>query len=73
MVTWHFFHQDDTSVYYFSLIWHKCIAEAVRSSLAEEVIADDADQSQKSLDSEVLHQPLSNNVAQRDPDSDGNK
>ncbi|XP_032455405.1 kxDL motif-containing protein CG10681 isoform X2 [Nasonia vitripennis] len=45
--------------------------EAVRSSLAEEVIADDADQ--KPSEPEVPHQPPSSNVGERNPDSDGNK
>lgn len=46
------------------------ITEAVRSSLAEEVIVEDSDCA-KPLEPEVLPQPAVQ-VEEKDPDSDGN-
>lgn len=48
--------------------------EAVRSSLAEEVIVEDVDCSVKPLEPEVVPLPAaSQSVTDRDPDSDGNQ
>lgn len=48
--------------------------EAVRSSLAEEVIVEDVDCSVKPLEPEIVPIPgVSHTVADRDPDSDGNQ
>lgn len=51
----------------------KC-AEAVRSSLAEEVIVEDVDCPVKPLEPEVVPLPTpANGAADQDPDSDGNE
>lgn len=48
--------------------------EAVRSSLAEEVIVEDVDCPVKPLEPEIVPLPsASNTVMDRDPDSDGNQ
>lgn len=50
-------------------------AEAVRSSLAEEVIVEDVDCPVKPLEPEIVPLPSipAHGVADRDPDSDGNE
>lgn len=49
-------------------------AEAVRSSLAEEVIVEDTDQGPKPLEPEVIPQSqASADVVEKDADSDGNE
>lgn len=51
-----------------------CInTEAVRSSLAEEVIVEDVDCPVKPLEPEIVPLPSVDGGADRDPDSDGNE
>lgn len=47
--------------------------EAVRSSLAEEVIVEDVDCPVKPLEPEIVPLPSVQGAADRDPDSDGNE
>ncbi|KMQ98062.1 kxdl motif-containing protein [Lasius niger] len=47
--------------------------EAVRSSLAEEVIVEDVDCPVKPLEPEIVPLPSVHGAADRDPDSDGNE
>lgn len=59
--------------WYVSVIYFVNI-EAVRSSLAEEVIVEDIDCPVKPLEPEIVPLPsASNTVMDRDPDSDGNQ
>lgn len=59
--------------WYVSVIYFVNI-EAVRSSLAEEVIVEDVDCPVKPLEPEIVPLPsASNTVIDRDPDSDGNQ
>lgn len=59
--------------WYVSVIYFVNI-EAVRSSLAEEVIVEDVDCPVKPLEPEIVPLPsASNTVMDRDPDSDGNQ
>ena len=66
-----YFNYDMCSI----LIWYLLTnVEAVRSSLAEEVIVEDVDCPVKPLEPEIVPLPsASHTVTDRDPDSDGNQ